>query len=119
MGWQRFCGQTPVLVWRSLHRRLGGCDIYRIKDRIETAKEWQVATVLNTSLGHALALYFWLDGRMLPMDINPRQRAAEWVTSVVRHPSFLRVPCHILRWSSRFTRKTAKSSLEGEVYASS
>ena len=26
-------------------------------------------------------------------------------------------PCHIIQWTSRFTRKTVKSSLGGEIYA--
>ena len=28
-------------------------------------------------------------------------------------------PCHVLQWTSKFTRKLVKSSLGGEVYASS
>ena len=31
--------------------------------------------------------------------------------------STLRGPCHIIQWTSKFTRKMAKSSLGGEVYA--
>merc|ERR1712215_449403 len=33
------------------------------------------------------------------------------------HLSSLSGPCHILQWTSKFTRKLVKSSLGGEVYA--
>ena len=32
-------------------------------------------------------------------------------------PSSLRDPHHVIHWSSRFTRREAKSSLGGEAYA--
>ena len=117
---------------------LQGCDIYRINDLIKTVKVWQPRTVLKyassskpmfppsgDALGRfrargerlhkgTLTLVGWSDAAYGKLSEDGRCRLG-YIIGLMS--SSLSGPCHVLQWTSKFTRKLVKSSLGGEVYA--
>ena len=100
---------------------LTGSDVYRINDLVKTVKTWQKATQLKyaSSLqwddpSGAMALVGWSDAAYGNTTCVGKCRLG-YLIGVMS--SNLCGPCHIIQWTSKFTRKLVKSSLGGEVYA--
>ena len=88
----------------------------RIDDLIESAKEWHQATVLTYQSGPhvgTLTPAGWLDPAYGDHPKKGRCRLGSLVSTL---PSPLRSPRRVLRRSSKFTRKTVKSSRGGEGF---
>ena len=62
----------------------------------------------------ALTLVGWSDAAYGKLSEDGRCRLG-YIIGLMS--SSLSGPCHILQWTSKFTRKLVKSSLGGEVYA--
>ena len=133
LRWSATVSRSGKSVARMSLRR--GSDIYRITESAKTVKEWLQAIVpeccfatLSVSPGREN-----IDGRTWARDVEePRGTTALTARSdaafedrtpggrcrlgrvIGLAPPTLRVPCHILRRRSKFTRKPVKSSL-GEV----
>ena len=100
---------------------LTGCDVYRINDLVKTVKTWQQATQLKYSSSLQwedpkgnMSMVGWSDAAYGNTTCMGKCRLG-YVIGVM--PSNLTGPCHIIQWTSKFTRKLVKSSLGGEVYA--
>ena len=115
-----------------------GVDVYRINDLVTTVKKWQPATVLKYVSsgkldqgalaqrhgdvrhrkerinGNAIALAGWSDAAYEDQSSMGKCRLG-YVIGLMS-PN-LRGPCHIIHWTSKFTRKLVVSSLGGQVYA--
>ena len=116
---------------------LKGSDIYRINDLIKTVKIWQPRTVLKYASspfplfrpesdrlgrnctrgekmhGGAMSLVGWSDAAYGDLTKTGKCRLGYLIG--LMSPS-LNGPCHVLRRTSKFTRKLVESSLGGEVY---
>ena len=64
--------------------------------------------------GGTLSLVGWSDAAYGDLSQNGRCRLGYLIGIM---SSSLSGPCHVLQWTSKFTRKLVKSSLGGEVYA--
>ena len=113
-------------------------DAYRINDLVETVKKWQPATVLKyfssgklgqgalvprmgdkrhrkgTIHGNGMTLVGWSDAAYGDQSSKGKCRLG-YVIGLMS--SNLCGPCQLIRWTSKFTRKLAKRSPGGEVYA--
>ena len=102
-------------------------DVYRINELVKLVKQWQPATVLKyaSSLqldqaardvdarhqkerirGNAMTLVGWSDAAYGDSSCLGRSRLG-YIIGIIS--SNLCGPCHIIQWTSRFTRKTVKS----------
>ena len=113
-----------------------GSDVYRINDLMGTVKAWQTRAILQFASssfplfrpgpdtkgrhrarggglhGGTLTLAGWSDAAYGDLSQNGKRRLGYLIGIT---SSSLAVPCHVLRWASKFTRKLAKSSLGGEA----
>ena len=64
--------------------------------------------------GGAMSLVGWSDAAYGDLTKNGKCRLGYLIGLM---SSALSGPCHVLQWTSKFTRKLVKSSLGGEVYA--
>ena len=115
---------------------LQGGDIYRINDLIKTIKLWQPRTVLKyesssnplfpptgDSLGRfrargerlhkgTLTLAGWSDAAYGGLSEEGRCRLG-YIIGLMSSSLSLSGPCHVLQWTSKFTRKFVTGSLVG------
>ena len=121
---------------------LCGSDVHGINGLVRAAKAWQKAKVLRyassshpwKSLGRndklqgalqkrgeqvhggSMTMVGWSDAAYGDQSTEGKCRLG-YVIGLAS--STLKGPCHILQWTSKFTRQMVKSSLGGEVYAPS
>ena len=115
-----------------------GSDVYRRNDLVNKAKVWRNATILKYSFPSSpeAPARGAVDGRLRSraetMQCGPMSLVGWSDASSVEQPaegnrrlgyvlglfaSTLKSPCHIVQWTSKFTRKLIKRSPGGEVYA--
>ena len=119
---------------------LPGSDVYRISAPVRVVKEWQHATVLlyapssrprktpgrsgrekedvcnrgGKLQSGSMSLIGWSDAAYEDQSTEGKWRLGHMVGLT---SSTLSGPCHLLQWTSEFTRKLEKTGFGGEVYA--